>query len=116
MGRNFLSLGDFNAILRSEDKKGGVGRVLQSQSNLINFVERNMLIEVQMGNGSFTLNRRKGYCSIAEKLDRFFFKGNLGHFPFTLDCKIVSSVDSDHFPIQLEIIGEKGPIRCLFKI
>lgn len=101
--------GDFNVLLRDFDKKGGSGKALQSQKDFQNFVDRNYLIELHTSNGCFTwTNRRKDFCSIAEKLDRFFFKGNLGAFPFTLGCKINFGAGSDHFPIQLDIEGERA--------
>lgn len=108
--------GDFNAILRLEDKKGGFGKVLQSQKDFCSFVERNSLFEIPISNGNFTwTNRRKGFGSIAEKLDRFFFKGNLSLFPYSLDSKINSGTGFDHFPVQLIFEGDKGPLRCPFK-
>lgn len=75
------------------------------------------MVELQIGNGCFTwTNRRKDFCNIAENLDRFFFKGNLGDFPFTLESKINIGTSSDHFPIQLDIVGDKGPIHCPSKM
>ena len=59
------------------------------------------LIDVTANNGKYKWhNRRIGFNNIAEKLDGFSFKGNLG---------------SDHFTVALEIEEEITPRRCAFK-
>lgn len=60
-------------------------------------------------------NRRLGFSNIAEKMDRFFVLGSLINFLFTLEASILPFIGTDHFPILLDIQGEVGPKRCLFK-
>jgi len=112
----FILVGDFNVILRSDDSRGGVGRKLQSQLDFKDFVDRNSLFEIPMGNGTFTwTNRRLGFSNIAKKLDKFLFKGDLSKFLYSLECKILPISGSDHYPIHLEIIREGRLARCPFK-
>lgn len=108
--------GYFNAILNSADKRGGVTLRLRSQIDFEAFMGRNHLFHIPTANGSFTsTNQRLCFCSIIEKLDRFFFKGNMGTFPYSMECKILLCFGSDHFSILLEILGENHLIRCPFK-
>lgn len=41
--------------------------------------------------------------------------GSLTNFPYTLEASILPFSGSDHFPIQLSILGDSGPKRCPFK-
>lgn len=73
-------------------------------------------MEIQMGNGSFIwTNKRKGLCNIIERLDIYLFKGDLGSFSFSLEGNIMSIFGSNHYPIHLDILGERKTVRCLFK-
>lgn len=73
-------------------------------------------MDIPLENGNFTwTNRRKDFCNITEKLNRFLFYGDMMRFPFALDGSILPFSGLDHFPILLEIIGEQKACRCSFK-
>lgn len=60
-------------------------------------------------------NRRKDFCQIAERLDRFIFKGNLRTFYYAVQSVILPNAGSDHFPVSLEIEGQQNPSINPFK-
>jgi hypothetical protein len=73
----FFLGGNFNAILRLSDKKGGLGWFRQIQKDLNDFITDYASIELDLKNGDFIwTNRRRGFSNIAEKFDRFFIVGN----------------------------------------
>lgn len=89
-GSVFIVGGNFNAILRNSDKRGGMHIRSQSQIDFENFIMRNALMEIPMNEGFYTwTNRRSGFSNIAERLDRFFFGGDLSKFSFTFECNII---------------------------
>lgn len=73
-------------------------------------------MDIRTVNGIFTwTNRRLGFSNIAEKLERFFFKGNLIDFNFSLESSILSTSGSNHYSMALSIKENKKPYRCSFK-
>lgn len=66
-------------------------------------------MEIKIETNSFTWNnRRKGFCNITEKLDRFFIRGNLANISNTFEAKILPLSGSEHFLVQL-FISESIP-------
>lgn len=64
--------GNFNVVLRIEEKYGGRNRISDAMNEFGRF-RANDLVDIQTKNGLFTLtNRRKGACCILEKLYRFY--------------------------------------------
>ena len=59
-------------------------------------------------------NRRKGECYIAERLDRFFLKGELNMDKLII-AEILPMAGSNHFPVRLEIKEQSKPSRNPFK-
>lgn len=56
------------------------------------------MLDVKNINDNFTWdNRRVGFSHIAEKLDRFLFKGHLGEFNYSLESETLNLFGSDHF-------------------
>ncbi|XP_059065753.1 uncharacterized protein LOC131857344 [Cryptomeria japonica] len=108
--------GDFNAILKVSDKRGGSNKLSVVAIEFADWINRNSLMEIQTTDNTFTWNnRRKGFNNIAEKLDRFFIFGGLSNFNNTMEAEILPISGSDHYPIQLEILVEQGPKNCPFK-
>lgn len=81
--------GDFNAIRRASDKRGGLICLGGSQQDFNDSIDRNGLMEIDSGDLFTWTNRRKGFSNIAEKIDRFFWQGDLRHFPFSPSCSII---------------------------
>lgn len=80
------------------------------------WVKNNNLMDIRINNGTFIWNnRRLGFGHIAEKLDRFFFRGDLTKFWNTLSSSILTTIGSNHFPVTLEVEEEKKPSKCIFK-
>ena len=75
------------------------------------------MLEILTRNGIFTWNnRRKDFSYIAEKLDRFFFKGDLTKMDLTIIASIQPIAGSDHYPVRIEFIEPKklstNPFKC----
>lgn len=108
--------GDFNAIMNQCEKQGGIGKISRETLDFVDWVHCSVLIEINMVKDAFTWNnRRLGFSNIEEKIDRFFVTGSLTNFPYTLEASILPFSGSDHFLIQLSILGDSGPRRCPFK-
>lgn len=108
--------GDFNAILNLSEKKGGIRREPQSLKDFREWVAHNNLIDIETSNGVYTwYNRRSGFTQIAERLDRFLFRGNLSDLAVNLSASLLPSSGSDHYPVILNIEGEATPRCCPFK-
>ncbi|XP_059068451.1 uncharacterized protein LOC131858970 [Cryptomeria japonica] len=112
----FILGGDFNALIRPSDKKGGMGWNRQSQRDFSSFVTSSSLIEIPFKMGEFTwTNRRSIFLNIAEKLDRFFITGDWLESHWTSDAEILPFTGSDHYPICLRVQDDSAPERCPFK-
>ncbi|XP_057855881.1 uncharacterized protein LOC131065401 [Cryptomeria japonica] len=107
--------GDFNAILKVSDKRGGSNKLSVAAIEFVNRINRNSLMEIQIVDNTFTWNnRRKGFNNIEKKLDRFFIFGGLSNFNNTMEAEILP-ISGSYYPIQLEILVEQGPKNCPFK-
>ncbi|XP_059066356.1 uncharacterized protein LOC131857673 [Cryptomeria japonica] len=108
--------GDFNAITKVEDKRGGSIKLPLAAVDFNHWINRNSLMEIQMTENAFTWNNRRiGLCNIAEKLDRFFIHGGLSEFNHTMEAEPLPLSGSDHFPLQLNILSDHSPRKCPFK-
>ncbi|XP_059066679.1 uncharacterized protein LOC131857910 [Cryptomeria japonica] len=95
---------DFNAILASNEKKGGIQRIDMALKNFQDFVDKNQLMDVSPKNGTFTWkNRHTGFTKIAERLDRFLVAGDWLAQNLILESTIIPLIGSDHFPICLNV-------------
>ena len=60
-------------------------------------------MDIKTKNGIYTWNnRRKGFCYIAERLDRFLLRGE-HNLDKLINAEILPMAGSDHFPVKLEI-------------
>lgn len=78
--------GDFNTKLDHSDKYGCSNFISQAQRDFGDWVSIiNLMEDIRSSNGTFTWNnRRSSFSYIEERLDRFFFKGDIGVFNHTL--------------------------------
>lgn len=77
---------------------------------------KNNIINIPTGNGNYTWNkRREGFSYIAERLDRFMFKGDMRNFDNNLSPSILPMMGFDLFPIRLIIDEVRKPIENPFK-
>ncbi|XP_059078035.1 uncharacterized protein LOC131876613 [Cryptomeria japonica] len=112
----FILGGDFNALIRPSDKKGGMGWNRQSQRDFSSFVTSSGLIKIPFKTREFTwTNRRSGFLNIAEKLDRFFIAGDWSKSHWTSNAEILPFTGSDHYPICLRLQDDNALERCPFK-
>lgn len=82
--------GDFNTILNLNEKTGGILRTSQAIKEFKEWYSDLNLTNIPCGNGIYTWNNRRKYFSyIAEKLDRFFIKGELDINNLNLQTKIL---------------------------
>ncbi|XP_059075238.1 uncharacterized protein LOC131875198 [Cryptomeria japonica] len=96
--------GDFNAILASNEKQGGIQRIGMDQKDFQDFVDKNQLLDVALKNGTFTwTNRHTGFTKIAERLDQFLVAGDWLAQNIILESTILPLIGSDHFPICLNV-------------
>ncbi|XP_059078150.1 uncharacterized protein LOC131876705 [Cryptomeria japonica] len=95
---------DFNAILASYEKKGGIQRIGMAQKDFQEFVDKNQLLDVAPKNGTFTwTNRHTGFTEIAEHLDWFLVAGDWLAQNLILEYSILPLVGSNLFPICLNV-------------
>lgn len=72
--------GDFNMITKLEEKRGGRAKLDLENSHLKEFIQNNLLIDMQFCNEMHTWsNRRAGKHQIASKLDRYLISDNTVH-------------------------------------
>ena len=108
--------GDFNTILNLNEKTGGSLRFSQPMKDFNNWYHGQKLVDIPCCNGVYTWNnRRKDFAYIAEKLDRFFIKGNLEINNCNIQAQIMPFAGSDHFPVRLELSEPRKPMRSAFK-
>ena len=108
--------GDFNTILSLDEKVGGTQHLFLSAIKFKLWIDKNSLLEIPLNNGIYTWNnRRKDKEYIAEKLDRFFFIGNLTDYNKEFQSSILPFAGSDHFPVCMEISEPSKPPRNPFK-
>ncbi|XP_057869210.1 uncharacterized protein LOC131076177 [Cryptomeria japonica] len=111
-----IIVGDFNAITKAEDKRGGNIKLPLTALDFNNWINKNSLLEIQMAENAFTWNNKRiGFCNIAEKLDRFFIHGGLSELNYTMEAKILPLSGFEHFPLQLNILTDHSPRNCPFK-
>ena len=86
--------GYFNAILNLEEKVGGFKSISQVRLDFNNWFANNNLIDLPTFDGIYLWNnRRVGFSQIAERLDRFFFKGTWDFLTNPSNLKPLSSQD-----------------------
>ena len=108
--------GDFNTILESNDKTGGIHALSQASRNFKDWCDSQNLANIPTNNGIYTWNnRRKDSAYIAEKLDRFLIRGELDSLNFNFLSSILPIAGSDHFPVKLEFFEPFKPMRNPFK-
>ncbi|XP_057832961.2 uncharacterized protein LOC131043747 [Cryptomeria japonica] len=111
--------GDFNAIQKALDKRGGIIRLGGSQQDFNDWIDRNGLLEIDSGDSFTWTNRRKGFNNIAEKFDRFLWQGDFSYFPFAFAfafaCVVLPCSGSNHFPICLSLKGNQATSRSPFR-
>lgn len=108
--------GDFNTILNLNDKTGGVPWISQSMKDFNEWCEGHNLIYIPCNNEIHTRNNKwKDFVYIAEKLDRFFIKGDVEINNLNIQSSILPIAGFDHFPVILELIEPHKPFRNSFK-
>ncbi|TXG56498.1 hypothetical protein EZV62_017811 [Acer yangbiense] len=106
--------GDFNEILRSKEKQGGIYRQVLGMANFRMTIDDCDLIDVGFTNPKLTWNnRRAGENNIQERLDIFFANEVwLDQFG-NVDVKHLGYNNLDHRPIVLNISGASDLYRKL---
>ncbi|XP_059064902.1 uncharacterized protein LOC131856952 [Cryptomeria japonica] len=108
--------GDFNTILYSTDKSGGIKTIRQPQRDFANWINKNNLLEIRTEMGFHTWNNRRiGFSNIAEIIGRFFLKGDLTDLKKELKTTVLPWSGSDHYLMLLELMGEAKQTACPFK-
>eukprot|EP00253_Pinus_taeda_P007867 PITA_07867 len=112
----WILCGDFNMI-RSLSNKKRVTRTLSRDSTAFQtFIDNMKLVDIDMRNGLFTWNnKRGGESQVALKLDRFIILEDIMLTNKEMIVRIIPFGGSDHWPIQLEVQGigtpKKRPLR-----
>lgn len=99
-------------------KKEGV--ILQLRRLLMTFLPfyaDSALFDIFPSNGSFTWTNRRSKCQIFSRLDRFLISLNLHLSNFSFSSEILTSSDSNHFPILLNFdkLDHVPSVRPSFK-
>eukprot|EP00253_Pinus_taeda_P008572 PITA_08572 len=99
----WIAGGDFNMIVRMEEKQGGRDNGIRDGHLLKDFIQSNWLIDLQSNNGLFTwTNKRDGIQHIASRLDRFLVSDNAPYLGGDIITSILPISASDHWPIALQ--------------
>lgn len=76
--QNIIIGGDFNAVLRVNEKWGGITIESQTTKELQELMNKNKLMEIKSETRNYTQNNRcAGFIRITEMLDRFFLQREL---------------------------------------
>lgn len=114
--KDLILLGDFNTILNIDEKYGGIQKSSQASKDFKYWCDSNNLIDILLNNGNYTWNnRRKDFSYIAEKLDRFFLKGEISEINANIYSSILPVASSNHFLVRIEFSKPSKPVRNLFK-
>lgn len=108
--------GDFNTILDSGEKAGGIFPNKKSMDDFNAFIFDMSLFYCKPNNGLFTwTNMRKNFSQIAERLDRFLLSCNW----FDSDIEFFSSILplswSNHFLVSLSVLKDRSTHKLPFK-
>ena len=99
-----MCFGDFNEILRLDEKSGGNDKNIQRVSEFREAVQDSTLADLGYKRYQFTwCNGRDGQHFVEERLDRFLCNEEWGNHFQEQSCQNLVSVGSDHYPIMMEI-------------
>ncbi|XP_052299726.1 uncharacterized protein LOC127903104 [Citrus sinensis] len=105
----WLCFGDFNEILRLDEKSGGNDKNIRMVSEFKEAVQDSKLADLGYKGYQFTwCNGMDGQHFVEERLDRFLCNEEWGNHFQEQPCQNLVSVGSDHYPIMMEI-KKKGP-------
>jgi endonuclease/exonuclease/phosphatase family metal-dependent hydrolase len=109
----WLILGDFNAVLGSYEKLGGIIPHSLACSEFLHWTNVNDLIHLNTQGLQYTwTNRREGKAYIAQRLDRAICNEQwLTHWSIST-CNTLSKYQSDHAPLLMTL--EVTPLCLLF--
>lgn len=94
-------MSDFNSLLIPSKKLGGLLEYYDNMTDLVDFIGRNALMDVDLTWKKFTWsNIRKGKDLIQVRLDKFVILSNWGIGP-SLKPTILPRTVSDHNPLLL---------------
>ena len=113
----WIAGGDFNMITKLEENQGGRVRLDQENNHYKDFIQNNLLINLQFCNGMHTwCNHRAGRQQIASKLDRFLISDNAVHLGGDITASILPYAGLDHWSISLQWQrpgdSTRRPFRC----
>lgn len=109
--------GDFNTILKIEEKKGGRGVDLHSMQDFRECAMDAGLSEIEYEGDRFTwCNNQQGSNRLWERLDRIFRNGEAFVSLPALKCSHLNRISSDHSPLLLTVAKQhKHKSRFIFQ-
>ncbi|XP_072080979.1 uncharacterized protein [Arachis hypogaea] len=116
MQNEMIVMGDFNAIVSQEEKRGEGLKSWSSISNFNNFIDGSSLMDLGMVVRNFTWsNKRRGEKQILERLDRVLVSNSWLHtFPTNTVTRIQEN-GSDHAPLLLDTSPQIEKSKRRFK-
>ena len=98
------------------EKIGGTKVLGKDSVDFQNFIYEMKLVDIEMHNGIFTWNnKRGGESQVASKLDRFIILEDLMLNYKEIMARVLPYGDSDHWPIQMELQGVGKPRNRNFR-
>ncbi|XP_026443907.1 uncharacterized protein LOC113344070 [Papaver somniferum] len=112
----WLVVGDFNCVLRLEEKKGGIPNKEVYMIDFRNWISDNGLVEADAIGKKYTWsNCQKGRRRIVSKHDRALVN-NAWHYKFAnWRCKALPRICSDHSPLIGFDFHSSRPVRAPFR-
>jgi hypothetical protein len=98
----WLCIGDFNFVLDRSEKLGGCPVASFSHYSFRNFIDHHGLVDIGFARNPYTwFNKRKGFATIKERLDRALASLDWVHLQPEFSLIDLPAPISDHNPILL---------------
>lgn len=109
-------MGDFNAISKLTEKRGGIARLEPSALLLCDNIDALNLVDIKPSNGKYTWNNHKvGEYYVAERLDHFLVSCYWVGGMWSSCSKILDLRGFNHWPIKLAIESTHVPRAPSFR-
>lgn len=106
---------DFNTNKSLSEKRGGTRALSKDSVAFQTFTDNMNLVDTETNNGLFTWNnKRGGEAQVASKLDRFIISEDLMLIDNEITRRVLPFGGSNHWPVQLEIMGTGTPMNRPF--
>ena len=113
---NWVIGGDFNIISNIREKKGGRRSLDKFQEAFNNFFIQSPVVDMEIGNGWFTWNKKRGGEHLVSLwLDRFLVSEHIVHGMGEIRVDVLPATGSNHWPVCLNWDCSSSTLRKPFR-